>query len=323
MLQKNKEKIILGICLTLALMLIFSVYLKLTLQDKYFPYWDPYGIKITSEIVGTAEKIQFSEPLFFYNSKIFYQITNLDYYYIIKYGKFFFIFLLFFVLYLFLKEITRSEKESDKVLIIISLIYFFFCWYSFLRFSMTLRENFVISLGFIFLFLLTKFNQKKELNYSNIILLSIIYSYVIAAHMIVSFVATGIVGFYFLNCLIKKKNIKPMLLLIALTAIISSFFVYLQYAGIIAQLHHGEEFIKKTGFTVTREYIKSSYFNIPLDILIGIIGLIFFVKSSIFKKEQFEKYKVFLFYSLTILAFFLTAYVHQFGVKQNRSAIFI
>lgn len=322
MLNKNK-KIILGICVILALTLIFFIYLKLTLQDKYFPYWDPYDIKITSEMVGNTGKIQFSEPLFFYNTKILHELSDLDYYYIIKYGKFFFILFLFFVLYLFFREITKSKKESDKVLITISLIYFFLCWYTFLRFSMTLRENFVISLGFIFLFLLTRFEQKDKLSYSNVILLSLIYSYIIAAHMIVSFVVTGVVGFYFLYCLIRKKNIKPILLLIILTGIISSFFISHQSASIIAQLHRGQEFVEEQGFTIAYNYIKPSYFNIPIDILIGIIGLIFFITAFLFKKEQFKRYKIFLFYALTISVFFLAAHIHRFGIKQNRFAIYI
>lgn len=323
-LGKNKEKIILVVCVSLALLLIFFVYLKLTLQDKYFPYWDAYNIKLVSETIGGKEYLPVTwDPLFYYNTKIFHQITNLDYYYIIKYGKFFFIFLLFFVLYLLFKEIIRSEKKNEKALILISLIYFFFCRYTYLRFSMTLRENLVISLGFIFLFLLTKFEQKDKLSYSNVILLSLIYSYIIAAHMAVSFIITGVVGFYFLNCLIKKGNIKPILLLIVLTGIISSFFIYHQYAGIVAQLHHGKEFIEEAGFTVAREYIKSSYFNIPMDILIAVIGLLFFIKKLASKREKFGRYKIFLFYLLVISSFFLAAFIHQFGIRQNRFAIYI
>jgi len=323
-LEKNKDKIILTVCIFLALLLIFFVYLKLTLQDKYFPYWDPYNIKLISETVGEKEYL-FStwDPLFYFNTKTLHELTKLDYYYIIKYGKFFFIFLLFFILYLFFKEVTNSNKIKDKFLIIVSLLYFFFCWYTFLRFSMTLRENFVISLGFIFLFLLTKFEQKEKLSYSNVIPLSFIYSYIIAAHMLASFIVTGIVGFYFLNCLIKKKNIKQVLLLIVLTGIISSFFIFHQYAGIAAQLHRGQEFIEEKGFTIAREYIKSTYFNVPLDILIGIMGLISFVTILLLKKEQFRKHKIFLFYALIILAFFLVAYIEQFGIKQNRFAIYI
>lgn len=323
-LERNKKKIIFRTCIILALVLIFFVYLKLTLQDRYFPYWDPYNIKILSTLIGTTDFWPSNwDLLFYFNVRTFQEISGLDYYYIIKYGKIFFIFLLFFVLYLFFRKIVKSKKESEKALIVISLIYFFLCFYSYLRFSMTLRENLVISLGFIFLFLLTKFNQKKGLNYSNVILLSIFYSYIIAAHMIVSFVMTGVVGFYFLNCLIKKKNIKQTLLLIVLTGIISSFFIYHQYPGISAQLHHGKEMVEKAGFTVARDYIKSAYFNIPLDILIGVIGLIFFIKTSIFEKEQFKKYKVYLFYALTMLAFFLAAYIHQFGIRQKRFTIYI
>lgn len=323
MLKKNKEKILLIVCVFLALALIFFVYLKLTLQDKYFPYWDPYDIKTTSEKIGMGEKVQFSEPLFFYNTKILYEITKLDYYYIIKYGKFFFIFLLFLVLYLFFREVLKPKKVVNKALIIVSLVYFFLSWYTYLRFSMTLRENLVIPLGFVFLYLLTKFDQKRELSYSNVILLSIIYAYIIAAHMIVSFIITGVVGFYLLICLVRKRNIKKMLLLIALTGIISSFFIYNQYAGIVAQLHHGAEFVEKQGFNVAYSYIKPLYFNLPLDILIGIMGVVYLISTLVSKKELFEKYKLLLFYMLIILAFFLVAYISQFGIKQNRFAIYI
>ena len=127
---------------------------------------------------------------------------------------------------------------------------------------MTIRENLIISLGLLSIYLLLKFNQKNSLSYLNLVILSMIYSYLIGAHMLVALIAGGVIGIYFLDYLINKGDIKKLFIFIFLVCIISFPFIHAQYEAIIAQLHHGQEFITERGFTVSYSYIKSSYFNL-------------------------------------------------------------
>ena len=149
----------------------------------------------------------------------------------------------------------------QKVLIIICLIYFFLLPYSYLRFTMTLRENFVISFGFLFIYLLVKYKDLlANPDIGKIILLSLLYAYIALAHNLVFLVVSLVFLFLFLEQLFRKRNVLSFIIIVVLTAVIALPGFIKFYAGLIYQVQLG---VKGSPITFPANYnlIDLSYFN--------------------------------------------------------------
>jgi len=319
--KKNNDKIIFGICIILVVSLILFSYIKVTLEDKYFPYWDSYTIKTFSNDIESSPFKIFSDPLFFYNTNIFNKITGIDFYHIIRYSNLFFIILLFSVLFMLFNDSLEKKDKTGKLFILLSLIYFFSCFYSYSRFSITMRENLVLSLGLIVIFLLKKFDEKEKPNYIDIIPLSILYAYVLFASVQVFLIISGVVFFYTIYCFVKKRNRLKTLSFILLTAIIALPSVIQLCKGIIYQLKYNSPIVKASGFSASYNLVNLTHFNPPFDALL-LIGLLWFF-VDLKKEGNFEKYKFYIFFTASVLIGFLIAYIPSLTVKQNRFLIYI
>jgi len=322
----RRNDILLAVFFFICLGFILSIYLKITFKDTYFPYYDPYLTKIISEHLTVANVFNYvSEPLFYYVTRALHDITFLNYYDIIKYGNLVFVAFLFVVLYIFLKDSTSSEKTVTKMFVILAVSYYFLCEYTYLRFSMTLRENLIIIIGFVILLMVARFDKQNVFTIKNAGFIAILLAFVIGSHLLVSSVVVGTLIIYCVYCIYKKRNnfIKNLLITILIAVVISSPFIYVQYFGIAAQFTHGIEFIQEQGFDVTYNWIKLNHFNIPTDIILVMLGTFFFILLTLKLQSDHKKNTIILIYFITVGVGTLISYIPQFGLKPNRFLIYI
>lgn len=315
------------VCFLSALLFVIILQLRITFKDAFFPYWDPYITKPISEDVGVVNILgeYFGDPLFFYDTRILNEVSTLDYYDIIKYGNLFCIFLLFIILYLVFKEILNAKKNSDKLFIIFGISYYFLCYYTYVRFSMTVRENFVICVGIFLIYLLIKLDIEDRITARNSIMMALILSFLIGSHMLVALIVGSVFILYAIYKLFMHRFdvLKNLGIMGAVSGLISLPFIVAQYNGVIAQLTRGYEFIEQQGLSLSRAFINSEYFNLPIDILIIGGGLLFFIWFARKAEIDLGRNRVFLIFVLTILIGILLSLIPQFGMKQNRFAIYM
>jgi hypothetical protein len=316
---------ILGVCFSVALGLVLSLYLRITLKDVYFPYWDPYLTKIISSGLGSIDVFQFvSDPLFYYSVRGIHDVSFLSYYDIIRYGNLFFIAFLFLVLYLFFEESVTPRETSNSVFIIAAVSYYFVCSYSYKRFSMTVREDLIITVGFVIFLMLSRFDRENVMTTKRAAFLAILFAFVIASHILVAAVVLGTLFLYTVYCVARgRKNILRGLAVMALiSGILSSPFIYAQYAGIAAQLTRGIEFIEAQGFDLSYNLIKLSNFNVPMDLIVLAGGTLVFLWFVLRSQVDFKRLRIILLYFTTVVAGIVLCYVPQFGMKQDRFLIY-
>lgn|GEM_PF-3572878 len=321
----RRNEALLAMFFFVCLGIILSAYLKITFKDAYFPYYDPYLTKIISEHLTATNVFSYvSEPLFYYITKGLHDITFISYYDIIKYGNLVFIAFLFLVLYFFLTESTSSEKIIDKMFVILAVSYYFLCSYTYRRFSMTLREDLIIIVGFVILLVLARFEKEDVFTIKNASFIAILLAFVIGSHLIVSSVVLGTLIIFLVYCAFKRRIhfVKGLLVAILIAVVISSPFIYVQYFGIAAQFTQGIEFIQERGFDdVTYNWIKPSHFNMPADIVLMLLGAFFFLFSSKLQSNH-RGNVVILAYFVAVGVGILISYIPQFGLKPNRFLIY-
>jgi len=322
MIKINKKVIIL-LTISLALIYVLIFYVNLANQDKYFPYWDPYDLKDQAESLNDTYFSNVSDPLVFYNFKILKEISGVSYYSLIKYASLFFIVVLFLAIILFMKEIFIEKKKNLKILPVLGVLYFFFFFYTYLRFSMTLRENLVMGIALLFIFFLLKLEKNNKISVGGgILFISLFLSYLLGAHILIFMIFGGVTFFYLFYLYIKKDLSKGKFIFILLLFILLAFpFIYQEFFGILNQIIHGEELITRTGFTVAYNFIKLEYFLPLFDLMIIFFGTTFILKRH---NKINPKIKVILLIFLFILCLgFFGSYISSLGVKQNRFTIYI
>lgn len=311
--------------MNLMILLITLVpYIFFIKQDLFFPYWDPYAIKVMSYNFGTSNFSPSTyDPLFFVNIRLFSEITGISYYSIIRWGSIVFNVLIFFSLYCFFKSIIPSENKTvfKKTILFFSLFIFFIEPFAFTRFSMTVRENLVFSLSLFVLSILPKILKKNDNPLRMPIFAGLVLSYFLASHMLVFLVFSGTLFFYILFKALDKElyiKIKSLVSFVSVFLLISTHFLIKQLPGVKSQLLMGNTYIENHGFTVSRDFISLDYFNEKV-VIFSILGLFFFI----LKKRGGANKNLFLSFTLTILIGFFGAFIERFGIRQNRFAIYI
>src|SRR3989338_7124459 len=144
-----------------SIILVGLFYYKITLEDSYFPSYDPYNTKTLAASIDRNFDLfsVTSEPLFLYTIHAFAEVSGISYYEIIRFGNFAIILLCFAVLYLFLKDYVTHPLVA-KLFLPICLALFFLYPISLKRFTMPLRENLIVAVGFFFLYLLNKLDSQ-------------------------------------------------------------------------------------------------------------------------------------------------------------------
>lgn len=316
----NKNKVIVFLYSLLAFILIFSIYFKRATQEKYFPYRDTYAYKLIE--YKTLNKIGRlpNDPLFFYNQAIFQKITGIDYYYIYKYGYLFFLFLLFLGIYIFFRGVIKDKQlqlESNKY-IPISIIYIFMFFFMYIRNTMTMRENLVVFVGLVFLFVLAKYEDFFKYRKISLLLL-LLYVYCLQGHVLVGLITSGVLFLYFVFNLFKSSEkihyLFRILLFYLSTIILSLGSIRLIVGGIINQMNRGLKPMK-AGFTFGQTQIEFTDFRHWDIFLILPLGIFLFIKYR--KKIN----KVMLLYLATLAIAYFTSFIKRFEVKQNRYLIY-
>lgn len=319
MIKLNKNLIIF-VSILFALIYILCFYLNLSYQDSYFPYWDSYDLKNQSESIDRTYFSSFADPLVFYNLKIFKEISGISYYWIIKYSSFFHISLLFFSIILFLKSMF-FKKDANYSYFIVGSTYFFFLFYSVLRFSMTLRENLVIPVGLFFSFIILTKNNQKIFSLPLIFIIPLFLSYLLGAHILTFLIFGGLCFLYLFYLLFKKElSYKNLLVIIIPFLIITTPFIYKESYGFFNQFVNGEDLIRQTGFESSYNDIKTNYFFIKFDLIILPLGLFFLLKNNN-KIKKTHKVPI-LIYSFIIFCGLVGTYIRTIGVKQNRFTLY-
>jgi hypothetical protein len=189
---------------------------------------------------------------------------------------------------------------------------------------MTLREDLIITVGFVILLMLARFDRENVITIRRAGFLAILLAFVVASHMIVSAVVLGTLFLYGVYCIIRKRMniVKGLIITVLIAGVLSSPFIFVQYFGIVAQLMHGIEFIQGQGFDITYTWIKASHFNLPIDILVIASGALFLGLSVSKAQTHLSKSKVILLYFTTIAIGIAISYIPHLGLKQDRFLIY-
>ncbi len=315
----KKNKYLLILLIFFLILLIFIIYFKISLEDDYFTYWDPYVTKSESLILENSTFNSFRDPLFFYNVLIFQKITSTDFYYIIKYGSFLMILLLFVYLSYLVNNIFNPKNYTDYVIIFFSILLFVISRYAINRFSMTLRENLIFPILILSIFIICKNFNNDKIKYNQLFLISIISTYIIGGHILAGFI---LISSLITNLIIKLNNkiiIKKTLFILILTLIISSIFLFYYIDGIIYQISHSNQLIEKTGYNLDYFFIKKTNFH-EFEFIILILGGFVLIKDYI-NRKPFNSF--FLSYIIVIISAILLSYISIFASKQNRFLIYL
>lgn len=315
---KNSLLILLGL---LSLIKIILPFLRITLQDKYFPYFDPYTIKFVSENVFNKGFVPLNwDYLFNIYVKIIVNLLHLDYYLFIRWGNYLTILLTFLVLFFFYKKIFKPKYFYQYISIFFGLMYFFSYNMSIFRFGMTLRENFFIPLGLVLLIILIS-SENTKMSLFKILLSSFLLANIIGGHILVAYIIIGTMFINFLIRILQKKPITNYIAIILISFILSAYFIKMEIPGLMGQVKMGNNLIENLGGKINESYLSIRHFNLPFDILLIPLGIIYYLKS-IFKKTQKINY-VFVSYILSVSILYLMSFITKFGIKQDRLLIYI
>jgi len=323
---KNKKLIILILVVLISLICLFLTLYPFYLthiEDKFYPYWDPYATKYLSLSLNKyIFPLHFADPLFYYFVFFLNQICKIEFYTIIKFGNIAEIVLIITVLYLYLKN--NNHKKISTPLIFFCIFYYLNTFQNRMRFSMTLRENLILPFLFFYMFLLDKiikFPHKKKYIVPILVILLI---FITGSHFLVSFFAIGITIILLIrNCFL---SIREMLIAAFFYIVGISPFLSLQINGIYYQLtkQQGKNYLSTIGKTVQQGYLQLSKFNSPHDLIIFIFLIIFFIFSLLNKHKQKKIFPHSIVSMIWVLFIFLSIFrVGQFGFGENRFVIYI
>jgi len=304
------RKIVKSSILIFSLIIILSIYINFLYEDKYFTYWDSYSNKVYSSQLDYGEIDSPSKDYgFYYNLNIYEKIIGGDYYISQKYGSLFIIIMISIIFFLIAREIYPEFKYLSGIFI----IYYFMSPESLFRFGLTLRESFVMFIGFFMIFLIFKFKIKER----KMLYLIIIFStYIIFSHILTTIILVGSV-YLFLSYTSIKENRKIYLIgVMILILVLSLPFLIIQSEGIFKQITLGNKIIERQGFTVEQSFIKQKDFIISFFILIP-----FFI-LMIYRTNKDKKILI-LCYSSICLFIYILPFFTSLGIKQDRLLLYI